>query len=168
MSLNDAEQKQLVELLKKLEPGFLPFEIFLQITRVVVTPVIEFVPLRVQEDKVQVLLLDRDVWPFGLHTPGTVIRATDNADSNYQAFHRILHDELQDIKVSQPYYAGSNLHPSQRGMEQAQVFWIEVLEEPKVGEFHDVDSLPEKTMDSQIPFIKLAASSFRATKTFRK
>jgi hypothetical protein len=165
-ALTPSEQKTLVDLLKKLKPGFLPFEIFLQVARLVTTPVIEFVPLRLNDKgQVEVLLLDRELWPHGLHTPGTVIRATDNENNSYKAFHRILDDELKGTHVSNPHYVGSNLHKSQRGMEQAQVFWVEVLGEPKAGEFHAVDSLPEETMDSQLKFIKLAADSFKKAKS---
>jgi len=164
-SLTDEETKALVALLKKLEPGFLPFEIFLQVARLVVLPIIEFVPLRMYEGRVEVLLLERDVWPFGLHTPGTVIRPTDSTENNYQAFHRILHDELQDTEVSDPHYVGSALHASPRGGEQAQVFWIEVVGEPKAGTFYEADKLPDNLIQSQKNFIELAVKDFQKEKS---
>jgi hypothetical protein len=56
------------------------------------------------------------------------------------------------------------LHISRRGAEQAQIFWVEVLNEPDNGEFHGLDKLPEEVMQSQIGFIKLAAKEFEKNK----
>ena len=161
--------EQLVELLKELEAGFLPYEVFVQIARLVVLSIIEFVPLRLNEDGgIEVLLLSRGkddpIWPNELHVPGTVIRPTDTEGSIYQAFDRILKDELKGTKVSDPHYVGSNLHKSKRGLEQAQVYWVEVLGEPREGKFYPVADLPEDLMKSQRNFIKQAAKSFESTK----
>ncbi len=164
-ALNEQDQKRLVELLKRLEPGFLPYEIFEQIARLVVLPIIEFIPLRLNKDgEIEVLLIKRDetdkFWPGMLHTPGTVIRATDQRDKSYEAYNRILHDELEDTPTGQPYYFGSMLHESKRGMEQAQLFWVEVTGQPKVGEFYAVNDLPGGLIASQRDFINQAAKSF--------
>jgi hypothetical protein len=78
----------------------------------------------------------------------------------YLAFERITKDELHDTKISEPYYVGSNLHQSKRGMEQAQVFWVEVNDDPVVGEFYSVNDLPDKLIESQRKFIQLAAESY--------
>ena len=76
------ETNKLVELLKQIEPGFLNFDVFIQIARLVVLSIIEFVPLRIKGDKIEVLLLSRGgddpIWPNELHVPGTVIRPTEN------------------------------------------------------------------------------------------
>lgn len=158
-SLSEEEISTLVSLLSSLEPGFLPFDIFIQIARLVALPIIEFVPLRVNANgQVEVLLIDREVWPYALHTPGTVVRATDT-EGRHVVFERIR-EELQGTKISDPHYVGSTLHKSQRGTEQAQIFWVELLGEPTVGQLHVVDDLPVRTMDSQIEFIKQAAKSF--------
>lgn len=166
--MDKTEQDQLVSLLGKLEPGFLPYDIFVQIARLTVLPIIEFVPLRVIDGRVEVLLLKRsandDIWPGEIHTPGTVIRATDNSGEMYKAFERILNDEMAGTKVTDPYYVGSILHQSKRGMEQAQVFWVEVIEEPKIGIFYPAINLPETTISSQKEFIAQAVSSFTTYK----
>ncbi len=166
--MDENKEKDLVILLKHLEPGFLPLEIFMEIARLAVLPIIEFVPLRIKNGKVEVLLLRRDaddsLWPNELHTPGTVIRPTDLDSNNHLAFKRILEDELAETKVSEPYYVGSNLHKSRRGAEQAQIFWVEVLEKPKTGKFYPVNKLPSEMMESQIGFVKLAAKSFITSK----
>ncbi len=133
--MDKAQEKQLVQLLSQLKPGFLPYNIFVQLARLVVMPIIEFVPLRSRGDIIEVLLLKRskydDIWPGEVHAPGTVIRATDNQGEIYKAFQRILIDELQGTTVSDGHFVGTRLHPSKRGMEHAQVFWIEVYGEPK-------------------------------------
>lgn len=162
--MNIEQQRQLVELLKKLEPGFLPYDIFVQIARLVVMPIIEFVPLRMTESGVEVLLLHRDkddpIWPNALHTPGTVIRATDNQADIYKAFERIIKDELQGTKVTDGHFVGTVFHSSKRGMEHAQVFWVEVIDDPAVGVFYPADNLPETLIDSQRKFIAQAVKNF--------
>jgi hypothetical protein len=168
--MTEVEIEQTSELLKKLKPGFLPYPIFEQIARLVALPIIEFIPLRRSGDKVEVLLLDRgpedSLWPNMLHTPGTVIRATDLVVSenqqNWPAFDRILKEELRGIKVGSPHYVGSIFHESKRGAEQAQLYWIEVYEEaPKSGKFYDAEELPENFIKSQDAFVRAAVRSFK-------
>lgn len=159
------EERELARLLKQLEPGFLPYHIFVQIARLVVMPIIEFVPLRFHKGRVEVLLLERGaddpIWPNMLHTPGTVIRATDTEKKIYLAFQRILIDELEGTAVTSPQYVGSILHKSRRGVEHAQVYWVEVTGQPKVGKFYPVDDLPEDLIQSQPRFIREAVRNYR-------
>lgn len=169
--LTSEEIDQLTGLLKKLEPGFQPFPIFEQIARLVVLPIIEFVPLRVNNSGgVEILLTEPDDRLFSgiLHTPGTVIRATDMDSEglkNWGAFNRILHDELLDTLVGDPHYVGSIFHASKRGPEQAQVYWVKVVGNNKIGEFYPVDNLPANVMESQVSFIKMAADNFIRVET---
>lgn len=162
--MTDKETKKLVELLRTLEPGVLDFDVFVQIARLVVLSIIEFVPLRLNNGEVEVLLLSRGgkdpIWPNELHVPGTVIRPTDNENKIYMAFDRIINDELGGTKMSEPYFVGSILHKSKRGSEHAQVYWVEVLEKPKVGKFYPVDELPDNLIESQTKFIKQASKSY--------
>ena len=164
MIINKKEQQQLVDLLKQLEPGFLPYDIFVQIARLVVMPIIEFVPLRMNGGNVEVLLLHRgkddQIWPDEWHTPGTVIRATDNQAEIYKAFERIIKDELKNTKVTDGHFVGTIFHSSKRGMEHSQVFWVEVLGEPKAGKFYPTDNLPDSLMVSQRKFINQAVKNF--------
>lgn len=169
MALDKTKEKILVDLLKELEPGFLPYDVFVQVARLVPLSIIEFVPLRLTQGNVEVLLLERskfdDIWPGEVHTPGTVVRTTDNESGQHQAFQRILVDELRTTHVSPPHFVGSILHKSKRGMEHAQIFWVEVLEEPKVGTFYPADQLPENIIDSQKSFIAQAVQNFKNNKT---
>ncbi len=168
--MDKTKEKLLVELLAGLKPGFLPYDVFVQIARLVALPIIEFVPLRINgTGKVEILLLHRGkddpIWPDAWHVPGTVIRATDNEGKIYMAFDRILKDELGGTETGDPYYVGSILHKSKRGTEQAQVFWVEILGEPNEGKFYSADKLPNSLIKSQISFISKAIDSFKEFKT---
>ena len=151
--------------LSKLRPGVLPLPIFLETTRLTVSSIVEVVPLRKVDDKVQVLLTKRDDddpnWPGLLHTPGTVVRPTDEEGNYNSAFGRIIEGELSSVQLSgEPQYVGSVLHKVARGMEDAKVFYVEVTGEPAQGVFYDVDALPENIVDTQIDFIHSAAKNF--------
>lgn len=169
VSLTNIEERQLVALMKKLEPGFLPYDIFVQIARLGTLPILEFVPLRGKSGQVEVLLLHRGkddpIWPDMEHTPGTVVRATDTEKDIYLAFDRILNDELKGTEVSGPHFVGSILHKSRRGTEHSQVYWIEVVGEPKVGKFYLANKLPANLIESQTRFIKAAVTSFKKAKS---
>lgn len=170
--MSEEEIQVTANFLKKLQPGFLPYPIFEQIARLVALPIVEFVPLRKNNDKNEVLLIERPaddaLWPGMLHTPGTVIRATDlhkGGEENWEAFRRILDDELQGTKVGSPHYVGSIFHQSKRGAEQAQLYWVEVQGEPNVGTFYDVNKLPGSLIESQLAFIREASRHYKNNKT---
>jgi hypothetical protein len=92
------------------------------------------------------------------------LRATDlslSRNDTYQsAFKRIYNDELHDTKVGSPHFVGSIFHASKRGTEQAQLYWVEVLEQPLAGTFYDVSQLPDMLIESQRKFIYEAANHF--------
>lgn len=167
--MKEDKTQQIADLLKVYKPGFLPYPIFEQIARLVALPILEFIPLRKTTAGVEVLLIQRPendpLWPGMLHTPGTVIRATDiNKDhnTNWPAAERIVNDELKGTKIGHPHFAGSQLHTSKRGVEQAQIYWVEVEGEPRVGKFYGVNNLPETLIDSQISFITLVTNNYQA------
>lgn len=151
--------------LSKLRPGILPESIFLETTRLTVSSIVEIVPLRKIDNRVQVLLTQRDAndpnWPGMLHIPGTVVRPTDEEGSYITAFSRIIEDELSSVQLSgEPQYVCSVLHKVARGMEDAKVFYIEVTGEPIQGVFYDVDALPDNIIDTQIDYIHSAVKNF--------
>ncbi len=172
--LSESEINQAAELLDRLPAGFLPFPIFRQVARLAVFSIIEIVPLRLNEaGDVEVLLLKRgeekqdwpELWPGILHTPGTVLRPTDELGSYDAAFGRILHDELHDVELAgAPQYVYNLLHHNKRGTESAQVFIAEVVGEPKAGTFYPADRLPNNIMLSQLDFIPMAVKAFREYK----
>jgi hypothetical protein len=153
------------KILSRLKPGFLPLSLFLETARLTVSSIVEVVPLRKSGDSIQVLLTKRDDddpnWPGMLHTPGTVVRPTDEEGSYASAFGRILGDELASVELAgEPQHVDSILHKVKRGMEDAKVFFVEVTGEPIMGTFHDITALPENVVDTQIDMIHRAATKF--------
>ncbi|MGI9027314.1 MAG: NUDIX domain-containing protein, partial [Candidatus Saccharimonadales bacterium] len=144
--------------LSQLEPGFLPLPIFLQITRLAVTSIVEVVPLRKNGDAVEVLLLKRPAddphWPNQLHTPGTVLRPTDREHNYSDAFKRILNDELGITTPQEPTFVTTVFHRVNRGTELALVFYLEIPGETASGDFYDSDKLPSGVVETQLEFIK--------------
>jgi hypothetical protein len=169
--LSESEINQTAELLARVPAGFLPFLIFRQVARLAVFSIIEIVPLRMDADgKVEVLLLKRgeekqdwpELWPGILHTPGTVLRPTDELGLYEAAFSRILHDELHGVELAgAPQYVYNILHHNKRGTESAQVFIVEVIGDPKIGAFYPADELPNTIMLSQLDFIPTAVRAFK-------
>lgn len=157
------DEEQTIKYLKKLNPGFQQFDIFNELARITVLPILEIVPLRLVDNKVvEVLLLKRGredpVWPNELHTPGTVYRSTDFKKSK-EPFDRIMM-ELDGTEIANLQFVDVILNKSKRGVELAQIFWAEVLNEPKIGEFYNVNRLPKNLMKSQVDFIHKAAKDF--------
>ncbi len=162
------EEKELVRLLKIVEPGFLSYPIFKEMARINVMSIIEFVPLRIKNRSIELLLIQRsehdDFWPNEFHTPGTVVRSTDIDNLPHSGFERIIEDELGGIKISSPHFVGNLTHRGKRGIEQAQVYFVEVLEDPKIGDFFRIDNLPENLMEQQQKFIDQSIKSFKKFK----
>jgi hypothetical protein len=71
-----------------------------------------------------------------------------------------LQQELNDIAISMPVFVENILHNSGRGIEVSQVYWCEVLAEPKIGEFHPVEALPDLIVKSQLDFIPAAIEAY--------
>lgn len=164
-SLSEDEIRSIVDGLSKLNPGFLPFDIFRQFTRLGVTPILEVVPLRKNsQGNTDILLLarpvDDPVWPSQLHIPGTVIRATDTPGSFETAFKRIFDEELKGTEPSAPVFVQNIFHHSGRGMETSHVYWAEVRGEPAAGSFYSAALLPENIVTSQLDFIPQAVAAY--------
>jgi len=163
--LSTSELQTLVSLLKKLEPGFLPQDVFTEFTRISVTAICEVVPLRKNtEGKVEVLLLQREegdvYWPGKLHTPGTVIRSTDEKGSMKMPFQRVLKELDNPENIPEPTFVDYLFHKNSRGSELAIIHYIHFLEEPVHGRFYSLENLPETLVQEQIPFIHMAAKIF--------
>ncbi len=154
-------------ILERLKPGLLPFEIFHQVARLSVMPIVEVVPLRRNNSVTEVLLLKREqddpVWANKLHTPGTVLRATDEPGSHKSAFNRILLKELQGLPVLGPVFVTNYFHIQGRGMEASAIYWVECRGVPVIGTFYPAESLPLEIVESQRSFIAAAVRHFEHT-----
>ena len=170
--MTDPDIAMTAQLLSQLEPGFLPYPIFEEISRIVALPILELVPLRLSDSgDVEVLLLDRgpddEWWPKLLHTPGVVMRADDIGTDTYDsrvAYERLVRGEMADTQLSEPHFVGNVLQRSKRGTEAAQVYWAEVMGEPKVGKFYPFAQLPDGLIAAQHHFIPLAVDEFKKAK----
>ena len=159
--MTEEEQSQLIKLLEKLEPGLLPLDIFLQIARLSVLPIIEVVPLRRME-QTEILLLPRlatdKIWPNAMHIPGTEVRADDKGD--FKAGFQRIQDELGSTQIGEPSFVRTMFHQSKRGWELAFIYWTEVTGEAHKGQFYKTSQLPASIIESQKEFIEEAVKSF--------
>ncbi|MDB5166507.1 MAG: hypothetical protein JWM37_579 [Candidatus Saccharibacteria bacterium] len=151
--------------LNKLEPGYLPPEIFFAVARLCVLTTVEMVPLRMRNGRVEVLLTRRPAddpnWPDMLHVPGTILRPSDEENNYHSAFDRIFQDELPGITViSRPQFLETRFHQVQRGRESALIHYVEVAGTTPEAEYYPVALLPPEIIDHQVSFIKSAADRF--------
>jgi hypothetical protein len=163
--LTEAELSVVVESLKKLNPGFLPYPLFQEMARLIALPIVDVVPVRKgRSGRIEALLTQRDshdaFWPNMWHNPGSVVRATDE-DSNYvDAARRVFRDELNVAQVPELHFVTSFLHRTRRGTESTHVYWAELFDTPKTGTFFDVAELPATTIGSHIGLIQAAAKAY--------
>src|SRR5437763_12227314 len=105
---------------------------------------------------------DDPIWAGLWHTPGTVIRAFDETLGD--GIDRLLTDELHNDHIGRPRYVGHLLHRVLRGTELALVHWVETKPDATIGQFFDVEDLPELLVDSQRPFIHAAVQAYQASR----
>jgi len=174
--LTDTEIKDIAEKLKKLEPGFLPFDLFYQFNRLKVTITIEVVPLCLNPDgDVMVVLFNRGPndpwWPNLYHTPGSCLSDEDISIEDEwglptKTFFRLKNTEFGDIKlIDQPQFINNLSHQTKRGPESVHVYIQEVNYESAKNHLFPVANLPENMMDHQINMIKKCASIFKSQKS---
>lgn len=160
------EIAQAVDILSRLPEGKpLARTLFTEIARLVATPVIEFVSLKIIEDKINVLLITREsddpLWPSMLHTPGTAVRPLD---VDFEApFSRLINGELGDVDVHSLHYAGMQLHHTDRGNELAHIFYGDV-DGVSSGTYYPVDALPDNIIASQLSMIKAVVGEYAISK----
>jgi hypothetical protein len=153
----DNEIKQAVDVVKRLEKGFLPFDLFIAFASKVVMPTMELLPVRRSESgDIEVLLTQRPgddpYWPNEWHIPGTVIRASDNEGTDFSSgVKRVMQNELHGTihMIGRPQYAGMKFWDVARGRELDQMFYFETnTKDADVveGKFFPANNLPETTM----------------------
>ncbi|MBP9699914.1 hypothetical protein KBD71_01375 [Candidatus Woesebacteria bacterium] len=160
--MNEPVPASVIDYLNNLTPGFFPFELFQSITRLTVSPILELIPLRTINGKVEVLMLKRPLddphWPGMLHTPGTYIRTTDTEITLQSAFDRLVRGELELQIDVQTFFVQTIFHQVNRGMELGLVYGMDlsgINNFPK-GEWFPVDDLPDTSVKTQHEMIKNA------------
>jgi len=161
--MTDEEVECLKQLLNKSTPGDLPPEVFEAVARVAVYPAVEFIPLREKNGQIEVLLFQRPahdlIWPNMWHTPGTVLRPTDETYDN--AFDRLVHEELKDLKIGKPIFLGAELSKNDRGAVVLLEHLVIADSEPKAGRFYRIDQLPNTFIEDQRASLERAVQAFR-------
>lgn len=163
--LERAEADQLVALLGKCTPGNLPPDVFEAVGRVSVYPAVELIPVRMTERGVEVLLLQRPAdditWPSMMHTPGTILRPTDETIEGAMA--RLVSEELQGTTILEaPRFLRYRMYNHTRGKGLG-LEHIVVVGESTDGEFYSVHDLPEALIAEQIPTINYIAGVYEAS-----
>lgn len=121
------------EFLKQIEPGFLPLDLFTELSRLMVINTVELVPLHQNNEELAVLLTKRpktDIWwPNQWHIPGTVVLPTDPVDNHVDfggSINRIIDNELAGIKLKGDInFLEAQRRVGPRGHEIALVHWAE-------------------------------------------
>lgn len=175
---SDSEIQTASEILKRLDPGYLPRELFFQFTRLSTTAILEIVPLRLNGHRVEVMFFTRPendpIWAGKLHTPGAVIMPTDvnQKTRGFDKVAAIILDEEMGLSLDNfkkqtgrdLVYSETLLHYPLRGAELANVFYIDLTNiqlGAREGLWLDSNKLPARTVDTQIYFIQKSVNLFR-------
>ena len=163
MALNGNEERQLVELLKRVDPGYYSVDLFHALLRLVVSTTYVVIPFRRMGDRIDVHLIVRDLsdphYGGQLHTAGTVIRASDRDLSC--VYRRLVRSELSDVDVIEgPVFVGVVFDEILRGKEVSLIHWIEVESASDNG-FYDMEDLPDTIVDTDRPRIMQAFEHYR-------
>lgn len=161
--LSKTEQKQLVSLLKRAKPGFLPAEIFYAVSKLMVTVTYTIVPFY-NSDRLYVYLTRRDgndpYWANQLQTLGKVILASDKTIKD--TYVRLCHSEIKNFKIKKlPVFCGYVFDKIPRGKEIAIINYVILESKPDSGELYDINNLPKDLIPTEIKRIKMAAKKFQ-------
>ncbi len=169
-NLTNDEVAQAASLLARLEPGFLPFPIFLQVCRLTTMTTVELILLRRRPDGTVETWLrrradDDTLWPGKWCNPGCVIRPTDHLEDT---FTRLIADDLSGTPFAgEPQFVTYMLNRSRRGQTGSPLYWVELAEEPAHGQYFPVDALPDDMVQDQKVLIEAAVRHYTDHQTDR-
>jgi len=160
------DSTQLTEVLSTLEPGKLPLEIFNQVARLTVTPVVEIVPFfKNSEGEYKVFLMQRGaddaLWANQYHVPGAIVLATDTPGSFSDAISRIVTNKLASYSPGEVSYVDVQLCRVSRGVEVAIIFKVELATSPDNSLLFDPMALPNDMIEGQVEFVQAALRNSR-------
>lgn len=164
--LRGDEVAALVELLGRCEPDYLPREVFEAVGRITVYSSVELIGLRRHEDSLQVYLVKRPgddptYAPSSWSVPGTVLRPTDKGIDH--ALERLYQDELGMAPKNPAAFVGPLFLQSRRGAGLGLQYMLPLDgEEPTLGEFFSVDTLPEYLSEAELQIIHNCAAAYAA------
>ena len=161
--MTENEIAEVNRLLNKLEPGFLPEQIFYQISRLAVLSAAEIAVLRRNSDKIEALLIKRpDDDPFfaGLwHTPGSMYISGDSIEKRP---HEVLKNELPNTKFTSElkYLLDSEIVQYARGNVLERIYMIEASDSSD-GVFFPIDDLPSNLVTYHDKIIEIVANKLK-------
>lgn len=162
-NITKPEIEELVRLLKKLEPGYYPIEVFWEFCRLVKVCTVELVPfVRDQEGNIKVVLTKRDdndkFWPGMYHTPGCIVRPRDTLE---ESINRVMIEELKNPKVLKPPKFVTFLFSGHKRGEGVQLlYWVELDKKIPCGELFSCDELPVNFIQGQKKFLDKALEDY--------
>ncbi len=164
-NLTKNEIAQTIKLLRKLTLGSIPYDIFVEICRLTVAPVIDIVPIVILDNQPEVILIKRpqsDKCFSGLyHIPGSVLNPTDKKGSFETIFERIYKKDMKGIKpIVPPQFIDFNFYESNRGSEFSLLHWALFPKNITDFESFSFDDLPKDVIPHQIEFIRKAKERF--------
>lgn len=154
-------QDAITDALSILKPGKLPLDIFNQVARLTVTPVVEIVSFyRKPDGSLYVFLLQRGpddpLWANMYHVPGAIVSATDRPGSFLDTLQRISASKLAEYESSEPIFIDVQLCKVTRGMEVAIIYTTDLAVAPPEKSLFDPLKLPSGMIEGQEGFIKAA------------
>lgn len=162
--MSDEDIKLVADRLNGLSSDYLPEPIFRAVARLSVLTAIEFIPLRRVGDNIEVLLFPRPDddphWRGALHTPGTILRPSDNSFDN--AFTRLFTDELQ-TPVLPTLFLQNEFIKNNRGRLVTFEYIVDVSSVTSFNPeavFYSVDSLPDTFLPEQQIMVRDALELF--------
>lgn len=168
-----SEDRELTALLSRWTGGRISTPVFTELARIIPQSIVEVVVLRVNDGKLETLLIPRPeddiVWPGMFHTPGAALRTADfNRDDNNPLngpFERIQRGELGTEFKADPTFAGRLHRLGGRGPEVAEVYIAELPDSADSQPNHvwySVEDLAEnpKFIQHQLGHVQLAAMKY--------
>lgn len=168
-----ADEKQLMQLLKKWKGGPLSDSLFTALAQMLPMPCVESIVLRNVNGRTECLLTPRPendpIWPGFIHSPGSVLRAMDFRRPDGVAvngpFERVQEKEIMNKFEYPPIFVGIHTHLGARGPEVLLIHFTSISKQailPAGSLWADIDSLLElqNFIKHQHPGILMAAKKF--------
>ncbi len=149
------------EYLRSFQGELLPEPIFYAIAETMALPYVELVIFNAHAQHQQQVLLTRrgendPYFPNLWHVPGTLLQSSDvtfHGTDLGVAIARLLNEELQGLEVKHLTFSGFHFHKVARGVGLSLVLTALAENEPKAGQYHGVNHLPEDMIKEQAVFI---------------
>lgn len=155
------------DILRRLPVGKMPRPIFTEVLKKAVLTAYEVVPLRRNSSGVtEVLLFERPEndpwWPGQFHSPGVMVIPSDVEDTSFKTtFDRLKRSELGGLEFTgHPVFVGNLLLNTERGVENANIHWLEFSGFTGRGIICDVNNLPSDLIEHHKIIIPTACEHF--------